>query len=65
LAEEGRGENEVVQSVNLATNAAANAAANPPANTTANVVGNVANNVVMGKEPLLWLDNLSAECITS
>jgi hypothetical protein len=65
LAKEGRGENEVVQSVNLATNAAANASANPPANTTANVVGNVANNVVMGKAPLLWLDNLSAECITS
>jgi TRAP-type uncharacterized transport system fused permease subunit len=40
MAEEGRGENEVVQPVNLAANAAANAAANPPTNTTANAAGN-------------------------
>jgi hypothetical protein len=47
-AEEGRGENEVVQPVNPAANAAANAPANPTANATtnapANVVGNVVNN---------------------
>jgi hypothetical protein len=40
VAEEGRGENEVVQLVNLA----ANAATNPPANAAANAAGNVANN---------------------
>jgi hypothetical protein len=44
VAEEGRGENEVVPPVNPATNAAANAAANPPANAAANATGNVANN---------------------
>jgi hypothetical protein len=52
VAEEGRGENEVMQSADSAANAAANpaanpapnAAANPLANATANVVGNVADN---------------------
>jgi hypothetical protein len=44
VAEEGRGENEVVQPVNPAANVAANAATNPPANAAANVAGNVANN---------------------
>jgi hypothetical protein len=48
VAEEGRGENEVVQPANPATNATANAPANPaantPANAPANVVGNAANN---------------------
>jgi hypothetical protein len=48
VAEEGRGENEVVQPVNPTTNAAANAPANPavnaPANALANATGNVANN---------------------
>jgi hypothetical protein len=48
VAEEGRGENEVVQPANPAANAAANAPANPaanaPANTPANAAGNVANN---------------------
>jgi hypothetical protein len=48
VAEEGRGENEVVQPANPAANAAANAPANPaanaPTNTPANVVGNAANN---------------------
>jgi hypothetical protein len=50
VAEEGRGENEVMQSVNPATNAAANpatnAAANRPANAATNAAGNVANNAV-------------------
>jgi hypothetical protein len=48
VAEEGRGENEVVQPANLAANTAANAPANPaanaPANAPANAVGNAANN---------------------
>jgi hypothetical protein len=48
VAEEGRGENEVVQLVNPAANAAANApanlAANAPANAPANTAGDVANN---------------------
>jgi hypothetical protein len=48
VAEEGQGENEVVQPVNPAANAAANAPANPvanaPANAPANAAGNVANN---------------------
>jgi hypothetical protein len=52
VAEEGRGENEVVQPVNPAANptanhaanVAANATANPPTNVTANAVSNVANN---------------------
>jgi hypothetical protein len=47
VAEEGRGENEVVQPTNPATNAVANAPANPaanaPTNALANVVGNAAN----------------------
>jgi hypothetical protein len=40
VAEEGRGENEVIQPVNPT----ANAAANPPASAAANDAGNVANN---------------------
>jgi hypothetical protein len=48
VAEEGRGENEVVQPANHAANAAANApanhAANAPANAPANAAGNAANN---------------------
>jgi hypothetical protein len=48
VAEEGRGENEVVQPVNPAANVVANAPANPAANalanTPANAAGNVANN---------------------
>jgi hypothetical protein len=44
VAEEGRGENEVVQPVNPAANAVANAPANPVANSPANAVGNVVNN---------------------
>jgi hypothetical protein len=48
VAEEGRGENEVVQPVNPAANATANAPANPvanaPANNPANATGNVVNN---------------------
>jgi hypothetical protein len=48
VAEEGRGENEVVQPANPATNAAANATANPAANALANApanaTGNAANN---------------------
>jgi hypothetical protein len=51
VAEEGQGENEVVQQVNPTANAAASAPANPaanvlanaPANATGNVVNNVAN----------------------
>jgi hypothetical protein len=48
VAEEGQGENEVAQPVNLAANAAANALANPaanaPANDPADAAGNVVNN---------------------
>jgi hypothetical protein len=48
VVEEGRTENEVVQSVNPTANATANAPANPvanaPANDQVNVAGNVANN---------------------
>jgi hypothetical protein len=48
VAEEGRGENEVMQLANPAANAAANAPANPtanaPANAPANAAGNIANN---------------------
>jgi hypothetical protein len=48
VAEEGRGENEVVHPVNPAANAAANAPANPadnaPTNVPANATGNVTNN---------------------
>jgi hypothetical protein len=44
VAEEGRGENEVVQPVNSAANVATNAAVNPPANAAVNAAGNVANN---------------------
>jgi hypothetical protein len=52
VAEEGRGENEVMQPANPAANAAVNpaanpannAAANPPANTAVNAVVNVINN---------------------
>jgi hypothetical protein len=48
VAEEGRGENEVVQPVNPTANAAANAPANPAAhalaNALTNAVGNVTNN---------------------
>jgi hypothetical protein len=56
VAEEGRGENEVIQPVNQAANAAANAQANTaanapanpapnaPANVPANTAGNVVNN---------------------
>jgi hypothetical protein len=45
MAEEGRGENEVVQPVNPTANAAANAPANPAANDTANAPTNTAGNV--------------------
>jgi hypothetical protein len=48
VAEEGRGENEVVQPANPAANAVANAPANPaanaPANAPTNATGNAANN---------------------
>jgi hypothetical protein len=44
VAEEGQGENEVVQPVNPAANAAANAPVNPASNALANAIGNVANN---------------------
>jgi hypothetical protein len=44
VAEEGIGENEVVQPVNLAANAAANTAAKPIANAATNAAGNVDNN---------------------
>jgi hypothetical protein len=48
VAEEGRGESEVMQPANPAANAAANAPANPvvnaPANAPANAAGNTANN---------------------
>jgi hypothetical protein len=46
VAEEGRGENEVVQSVNPAANAAANAPANPAVNALANAPSNAAGNVI-------------------
>jgi hypothetical protein len=42
VAEEGRGENKVVQLVNPGPNATANAAANPPTNAVANAAANVA-----------------------
>jgi FtsZ-interacting cell division protein ZipA len=48
VAEEGRGENEVLQPANPAANTAANAPANPaanaPANAPTNAAGNAANN---------------------
>jgi hypothetical protein len=48
VAEEGQGENEVVQSVNPVANVAANAPANPatnaPVKAPANAAGNVVNN---------------------
>jgi hypothetical protein len=48
VAEEGRGENEVIQPANPAANTAANAPVNPavnaPANAPANAAGNAANN---------------------
>jgi hypothetical protein len=48
VAEEGRGENEVVQPVNPTADVAANSPANPvanaPANALANATGNIANN---------------------
>jgi hypothetical protein len=46
VAEEGRGENKVVQPVNPAANVAANAQANPAANAPANASSNVAGNAV-------------------
>jgi hypothetical protein len=46
VAEEGRGENEVVQPVNLAANAIVNAPANPTANALANTPVNTAGNIV-------------------
>jgi hypothetical protein len=46
VAEEGRGENEVVQAVNPTANAAANAPANLAANALANAPANAAGNVV-------------------
>jgi hypothetical protein len=46
VAEEGRGENEVMQPVNPAANAAANAPANPVANAPTNASANAAINVV-------------------
>jgi hypothetical protein len=48
VAEEGRGENEVVQPINPSANVVANAPTNPvanaPTNAPANAAGNVANN---------------------
>jgi hypothetical protein len=44
MAEEGRGENEVMQSANPAANDAANAPANPAANAPANAPANAASN---------------------
>jgi hypothetical protein len=44
VAEEGRGENEVIQPANPAANAAANAPANPAANALANAPANATNN---------------------
>jgi hypothetical protein len=44
VPEEGRGENEVMQSANPAAQAAANALTNPSANTPANTPANAANN---------------------
>jgi hypothetical protein len=46
VAEEGRGENKVVQPVNPAANAAANAPTNPATNAPANAPANTADNVV-------------------
>jgi hypothetical protein len=46
VAEEGRGENEVVQLVNPAAHAAANAPVNPATNTPANAPANVACNTI-------------------
>jgi hypothetical protein len=46
VAEEGRGENKVVQPVNPAANVAANAPVNPAANAPANAPANAAGNVV-------------------
>jgi hypothetical protein len=43
MAEEGRGENEVMQPANPAANAAANALANPTTNALANAPANVGN----------------------
>jgi hypothetical protein len=49
VAEEGRGENEVVQPVNPVANVAANAPAKPmanaPKNAPANTAGNIINNI--------------------
>jgi hypothetical protein len=45
VAEEGQGENEVVQPVNPAANAAANAPSNPMANALANAPANAAGNI--------------------
>jgi hypothetical protein len=42
VAEEGRGQNEVVQPVNPAANTATNAPANPAANAPSNALANVA-----------------------
>jgi hypothetical protein len=46
VAEEGRGENEVVQPVNSAANVASNAPTNPAANAPANAPANTAGNVI-------------------
>jgi hypothetical protein len=46
VAEEGRGENKVVQPANPAANVAANVPANPAANAPANALVNVAGNAV-------------------
>jgi hypothetical protein len=45
VAEDRRGENEVVQPINPATNAAANVPANPAANAPANALANATDNV--------------------
>jgi hypothetical protein len=45
VAEEGQGENEVMQPVNPAANAAADAPANPAANAPANAPANTAGNI--------------------
>jgi hypothetical protein len=44
VAEEGRGQNEVIQPANPTANAAANAPANPAANAPANALANAADN---------------------
>jgi hypothetical protein len=51
VAEEGRGENKVMQSANPAANAAANAPANPVTNAPANAPANVAGKAAVTTHP--------------